>query len=175
MPRAIAVILELAIFACALWALFCLSTLLHEMGHAFGYVLVTGDGHWHIRVGSGKVLLDTKKLTVKLLPFDGCFTPLHTDAIDTDAKLLAMLAGGPIASLVVVIGLLLLMLRDVPLNSGFLAPSAVESFLNSALFINVFTLVLSVIPTHYFHGEVRGMETDGLQILNAIRSRRGRW
>lgn len=86
-----------------------------------------------------------------------------------------MLAGGPIASLVAVIGLSLLMLGDVPLNSGFLAPSAVESFLNSALFINVFTLVLSVIPTHYFHGEVRGMETDGLQILNAIRSRRGRW
>ena len=173
MPRAIAVILELAVFVCVLWILCFLSTLMHEMGHAFGYALATGNGHWHIRIGSGKVLLDTKKLTVKLLPFDGCFTPLHADAIDTDAKLIAMLAGGPIASLVVVIGLLLLMLGDVPLNSGYLAPGAAESFLNSAFFINVFTLVLSVIPTHYFHGEVRGMETDGLQILNAIRGRQG--
>ena len=175
MPRAIAVIIELALLVCGLWTLSCLSTLLHEMGHALGYVLATGNGHWHIRVGSGKTLLDTRRLTVKLVPFDGCFTPLHTDAIDTDAKLIAILAGGPIASLVAVFGLSLLMLGDVPLNLGFLAPSAVESFLNSALFINVFTLVLSVIPTHYFHGEVRGMETDGLQILNAIRSRRGRW
>ena len=173
MPRAIAVILELAISVCVLWILCFLSTLMHEMGHALGYMLATGDRHWHIRVGSGKKLLDTRRLTVKLLPFDGCFTPLHTDAIDTDAKLIAMLAGGPIASLVAVLGLLLLQRGAMLVDSGIIAPSAAELFVNSALFINVFTLVLSVIPTHYFHGEVRGMETDGLQILNAIRGRQG--
>ena len=30
-------------------------------------------------------------------------------------------------------------------------------------------LILSLLPAHYFHGEMKGMETDGLQILHAIR------
>lgn len=174
MPRTVAVILELALFACALWLLSFLSTLLHEIGHALGYTIATGDGHWHIRVGSGKRLLNTKWLTVKLYPFDGDFTLLNTDKIDTAAKLIAMLAGGPIASLIVVIGLLLLKHRAIPLPSGVLASSAIETFINTTLSINLFNLVLSVIPAHYFHGEVKGMETDGLQILNAIRSRRSK-
>lgn len=170
MPKILAVIIELAIFSCALWVLAFLSTLLHEVGHALAYVMTTRDGNWHIRVGSGKVLLDTKRLTVKLLPFDGEFTPTAAGKIDTATKLIATLAGGPIASLVAVIALLLLKLGDVPLDSGILAPSAVEALVNSALCINLFTLALSVIPAHYFHGEIKGMETDGLQILNAIRS-----
>ena len=174
MPRTVAVILELALFVCVLWLLSFLSTLLHELGHALGYMIATGDGHWHIRVGSGKRLLDTKRLTVKLLPFDGDFTPLNTDKVDTVAKLIAMLAGGPIASLAVVIGLVLLKRGAVPLPSEILAPSAIETFISTALSINLFMLVLSVIPTHYFHGETRGMETDGLQILNAVRSRRSK-
>jgi len=33
MPKIIAMIIELAILACALWFLFFLSTLLHEVGH----------------------------------------------------------------------------------------------------------------------------------------------
>ena len=172
MPKAIAVIIELAIWVCALWILFLLSTVLHEVGHALGYMIATGDRHWHIRVGTGKRLLDTKRLTVKLLPFDGNFTPLNTDKIDTAAKLILILSGGPIASLMVVMGLLLLKHGDVSSIAGIIAPTAVESFIDSALSINLFVLVLSVIPAHYFYGEIKGMETDGLQILNTIRSHR---
>lgn len=51
MPKVLAVIFELAIYVGALWLLFLLSTLLHEVGHAVGYLLATGDTHWHIRVG----------------------------------------------------------------------------------------------------------------------------
>jgi len=64
-----AIIVELAIYAGALWLLFFLSTFLHEAGHAAGYLLATKDTHWHIRVGWGKRLLDTRSLTVNLLPF----------------------------------------------------------------------------------------------------------
>ena len=173
MHKTAAVIIELALFVCALWAVAFLSTLMHEVGHALGYMIATGDGHWHIRVGSGKRLLDTRKLTVKLLPFDGCFTPSDTNKIDTTGKLVMTLSGGPVASLVLVIGLLLLKLGVIPFHSEIITPSAIESFANSALSLNLFILVLSVIPTHYFHGEIKGMETDGLQILNAIRKNEG--
>ena len=75
MTKIIAVIIELFICICALWTMSFLSTLLHELGHAIGYILSTGDRHWHIRIGWGKRLLNTKALTVNLVVFDGFFCP----------------------------------------------------------------------------------------------------
>ena len=174
MLRMIAIVIELAIFAGALWLLFFLSVFLHEAGHAIGYFLATRDTHWHIRVGSGKTLLNTRRLTVKLLPFDGLFTPLKEEAIDSKAKLVATLAGGPIVSLLLAAGLLLLKFGGVSVHSEVVASSAIESFVSFALSINLFTLVLSVAPAHYFFGETKGMETDGLQIINAIKRHEGK-
>ena len=174
MPKTIAIIIELAICGCVLWILSFLSSFLHEVGHALGYMIATGDQHWHIRVGWGKNLLNTKKLTVNLLPFDGFFIPLGKNKIDTTAKLIAILAGGPAVSLILVIGLLLLKFGDISFHSEVIAPSAIETFISSALSINLVILVLSLIPTHYFHGEIKGVETDGLQIINAIKSHRSK-
>ena len=174
MTKIIAMMIELAIFVCALWLQSLLSAFLHEVGHALGYMIATGDMHWHIRVGSGKILLHSRRLTVKLLPFDGFFTPLEKNKIDTTAKLIAILSGGPVVSLILVIGLLLLKYGNISLHSEIITPSAVDTFINSAISINLFVLVLSVIPTRYFHGEIKGIETDGLQIINAIRYHRSK-
>ena len=170
MPGIISVIIELSICICVLWLVSFLSTLLHELGHAVGYMLSTGGRHWHIRVGSGKKLFETKALTVKLLVFDGSFDPVE-DRIDTKAKLISTLSGGPVASLLLIILLLFLRFGNVSFDSGIITSSAVESFISFALFYNMFTLVLSIIPAHYFFGEIKGMETDGLRIINAIRSK----
>ena len=169
MLKIIAMIVELALSVCALWVVSFLSTFLHEAGHALGYRIATGGRHWHIRVGSGKKLLDTKRLTVKLFPFDGCFMPSEKHAIDTTAKLIATLAGGPAVSLILAAALLTVKFAGVSLRSEVIASDAIEFFLNSALFINLFILILSLIPTRYFHGETKGMETDGLQIIHAIK------
>ena len=40
----IAVLIELLVWLCALWFMAFLSTLLHELGHALGYMLATGTG-----------------------------------------------------------------------------------------------------------------------------------
>lgn len=154
MTKIIAIIFELAIFICALWVLFFLSTLLHEVGHTLGYMIATGDKHWHIRVGYGKKLLNTKRLTVKLLPYDGCFMPAEKNRIDTSAKLIAMFSGGPAASLIIVTVLLMVKLGGISLYSGVFATDAIKSFISIALSVNLFTLILASIPTHYFYGEI---------------------
>lgn len=169
MPRIIAVITELLVCLCALWMISFLSTFVHELGHAVGYMLATGDRHWHIRVGSGKKLLETKSLTVKLFVFDGRFKPAE-NRIGSGKELVSTLIGGPAASLVLVVALLLLRSGNVSSGSGILAAVAMESLSSYALFCNLFILISSVIPAHYFFGEIRGMETDGLQIINAIKS-----
>ena len=66
MPKIFAVIIELVIFVFSLWVLFFLSTFLHELGHALGYMVATGDRHWNIRVGWGKRILNTKRFSVGL-------------------------------------------------------------------------------------------------------------
>ncbi len=171
MPKAIAIIIESAVYVCALWALAFLSVLLHEAGHALGYRIATGDRHWRIRVGSGKKLLDTGRLTVKLLPFDGCFIPSEENKMDTAAKRIAMLAGGPAVSLIITAVLLTAKAGGISPRSEVIASDAIGAFVSSALFFNLFILILALIPARYFFGEVKGMETDGLQMIHALRDR----
>jgi hypothetical protein len=137
-------------------------------------MIATRDRHWHVRVGWGKRLIRTKGLTVHLIPMDGFFKPLEEGKVDTMLKMIAMLLGGPIASLVLVIVLAVLKFGGVVVNSEVISSSAIESLISIAFFFNVFILVLSLIPTHYFFGEVRGLETDGLQMINAIRNQNRR-
>ena len=109
-------------------------------------------------------------MTVKLLILDGYFDPVE-NRIDSKRKLISTLSGGPIVSLVLVIVLLPLRFGGVSFDSGIIALSSIESFINYALFCNAFILVLSIIPVHYFCGENKGTETDGLKIINAIKGR----
>lgn len=168
MLKILAVIVELVASLCALWVMILLSTLLHEFGHAIGYMLATGDWHWHIRVGWGKRILNTKLLTLNLLVFDGLFTPSEKK-IDSKAKLILTLLGGPIFSLLLVTGLSILKFGGISFQSVFWGDDAIKFFLNTAFSINLFILVLSIAPFHYFYGEIKGMETDGLQIIHAIK------
>ena len=170
MPRITAIVIELFVYLCALWFLTFLSTFLHELGHALGYMLATQDSHWHIRVGWGKRLVNTKALTVNLLVFDGCFAS-SDNKLDTRAKRITMLAGGPAVSLLMFLGLLALRFGGISYSPGFLADGVMESLLDFALYLNLFMLLLSLAPVHYFHGQVKGLETDGLQIIHAIKKK----
>ena len=168
MPKIIAALAEVAVFILVMWVLTFLPTFLHELGHALGYMLSTGGRHWHIRVGFGKKLLETKPLTLKLLIFDGCFEPAESK-IDSKAKLISTLAGGPAVSLILVIVMLLVRSGTTSFSSGFFAPGTVKFFADYLLYLNLFIFVYSILPVHYAFGEIRGMESDGLQILNAVK------
>ena len=166
MLRIIVVIIELFASLIALWIITFISTFLHELGHAIGYMIATGDRQWHIRVGWGKRLLDTKRLTVNLLVFDGLFTP-SGNKIDTKSKLITTLLGGPAFTFLLVAGLLLIRFSGLSFQSDFFSGSAIKWFLNSLLYGNLFILFASLVPCRYLWGNVKGMESDGLQVIHA--------
>lgn len=168
MPKIIAAVVELAVCACVLWTITFFSTFFHELGHAVGYMLATKDKRWHIRVGWGRRLLNTKKLTVNLLVFDGYFSPSEKK-FDGKAKLIVMLLGGPVFSLLLAGGFLALKYSGLSFQSDFFSDGAIEFFLNTALYVNLYLFVLSLAPIRYFYGKVKGLETDGLQIIHAVR------
>lgn len=122
MLKLIEIIGETVICICAVWAFSLISVLLHEFGQALGYMLATGDRHWHIEVGQGKKLLDTKALTVKMFVIDGFFIP-DVDKTESTAQLVMTLAGGPVMSLLLVTGLLVLKFGGIPLFRMFLPPA----------------------------------------------------
>lgn len=166
MPIALAVIIELLLAVSLLWLTLFFSTLLHELGHAALFRLSTGDGRWQIRVGSGKTLLDTKRLCVKLFPIDGFFRPLERRAF-TRVQLVATLSGGPLVSLLLTVGLFLFSRLDFD-EDLFLN---VQSLVVWASYANAGIFLMSALPIFYFFGETRGYPSDGLQILRTLRKK----
>ena len=105
---------------------------------------------------------------MNLLVFDGVFTPMEKK-IDTKSKLIAMLAGGPAVSLLLVLVLSVLRSGEVSFLPDIFADGVIAYFVNYAFYCNLFMLILSLALVHYFWGEVRGMEADGLQIIHALK------
>ena len=171
MAKLITFTAETVIFLCGIWVLSLISVLLHEFGHALGYMLATGDRDWHIQVGQGKKLLDTKVLTVNLIVIDGCFAS-DEDKIDSTSQIVMMLSGGPIVSLLLVIGLLVLRSGWMSLSSELFAAGAIRALYYAALIINLFILLWSVIPAHGFFLDMENVGTDDMQIIDALKRHR---
>ena len=87
----------------------------------------------------------------------------------TKAHGVATLLGGPLVSLLLVAGLWCLKSGGISVQTGILADGVIEFFVDLAFYINLFILLLSLLPIRYFHGQIKGMETDGLQILHIVR------
>ena len=68
--------------------------------------------------------------------------------------------------------LLLLRFGGMAFDSDIILSSAIEYFINYALISNIFIFLTSVLPFRYFLGEIKGEESDGLKLINAIKSKR---
>ena len=168
MLKLITIIGNIVIFVCGIWLLTMLSVLLHEFGHALGYMLSTGDRDWHIEVGQGKQLLNTKPLTINLFVIDG-FLSADENKLNTKTHLITTLAGGPIMSLLLVAGRLVLKFGGISPDSEVLASGMIKSLYYIALFINLLILLWSVIPAHGFFRDMDDVGTDVMQIINTLK------
>ncbi len=151
-----------------IWLFCLLSVFLHELGHALGCRITAGKTGWKILVGSGPKILSTGKLTFFLIPAGGYFAP--EEELRTKKAKVAMLAGGPLFSL-----LLTALFFGICRFSffGFIDPGSklyeilypVSSFL---FYFNLFQFFFTAVPTRY-RVVCRGLESDGLQIVHALK------
>lgn len=153
-----------------IWLLCLLSVFLHESGHALGYRIATGKAEWKILAGSGPEILRTAKYTFCLIPAGGYFTP--GEETRTRKACLAMLAGGPLVSLLLTT--LLCVCRFCILR--FAAPGSafyeilfpVSGFL---MFFNFFQFLFTAIPMRY-RIVCRGSDSDGLQFVRVLKHKK---
>ena len=171
MVYVISFIVEMLALICVCWMVFFLSTFAHELGHALVYMLITGKTHWHIRIGSGRSLLKTQRFSIKLAVFDGEFE-IKEDRMESKTKAIFTLLGGPLFSLILVGFLLYTRLNIGSFDSVIISSETILSVLNLSLFVNTGILLYALAPIHYFWGEMKGMESDILQIVHIIKSKR---
>ena len=150
-----------------IWLLCLLSVFLHESGHALGYRLTAGKTKWKITAGSGTGILSTAKVTFCLIPAGGFFAPGEEPG--TKKASLAMLAGGPLVSLLLTVLYWICcfcLFRFLPQgNTLYEILFPVSRFL---LFFNLFQFFFTVIPVRY-KVFCRGLESDGLQIVHILK------
>ena len=150
-----------------IWYFCLLSVLLHELGHALGYRISGGKAEWKIRAGSGPEILSTAKFTFCLLPVGGYFDPREEPG--TKKAKLVTLAGGPVMSLLLTALFcachFCFARRMDPDSALYEVLFQVSRFL---MFFNFFQFLFTAVPMRY-RIICRGFESDGLQILHALK------
>ena len=150
-----------------LWFGLALSILIHETGHMAGYKLAKGKGDWIIQVGFGKTLFKTKNLDIRILPLSGVFYNPDFDNTYTKAQALLCSAGGPVFSLVLILILFAL---------GASTSAFIDYYGPTWDFIRTYNIIIfisAIIPMRYpsFFPIIGGMESDGMHILRALKSK----
>lgn len=159
-------VLEMVILALIVWLIMFLSTLFHELGHVMFYMIFAGDMQWHIQMGCGKQLFETKRLSVGIIPYSGLCSWDGTK-IRSKSKAVAAILGGPVFSLVLFL-ILFWCSKHVGIAS-FLADSASRWLIRFPMMINGVWLFLgALIPMYYHVGPCAGMPSDGLRIFYYI-------
>ena len=152
-----------------IWLLCLLSVLLHELGHALGYRITAGKEGWKIQAGSGPAIFSTKRFSFRIIPAGGYFIP--GEEPNTKKGKLAMLAGGPLVSLL--LSALFCVCRFC--FSGFIQQGSelYESFLSVSNFLlcfNFFQFLFTAIPMRY-KVVCRGFDSDGLQFIHILKNK----
>ena len=155
-----------------LWLGLVFSILIHETGHMIGYKLAKRKDNWIIQVGFGKTVINTNHYDIRIFPFSGLFKNLTPDNTYTKSQALLCAAGGPVFNLTLIF--ILFILRSSSLNEFSAFIDHYEPTWNFIRTYNIIMFISAIIPMRYpaFFPIIGGMESDGMHILKALRSKR---
>ncbi|MGI6700580.1 MAG: site-2 protease family protein [Christensenellales bacterium] len=161
---------ETLLLIAVVWCIHFVSLLIHELGHALAHVFATKDNRWYVEIGTGKKILKTSKLKLQLIVLSGHFHP-EIGRYDSKKKIIIMLLGGPIASLLSVIILVFIRFL-VPMETpNLLNVSAVRFIQNYALIYNIVLFVTSIWPTKNIW-LFRNYVSDGHKIRRILQNKK---
>ncbi|SET14396.1 site-2 protease family protein [Anaerobranca gottschalkii] len=166
------VLFNILIVSILVWLSFFIAVFLHEMGHALMYRIFFRDKDWHIRIGSGREIIKSKKFTIKAIPIDGYFyfEPKHRGS---KFQYIMMLLGGPLTNILFIF-LLSFLLYILKGNEQTLVQKILVWLFEFSLRIHVVGFLLTAIPINFRNGPLKGYTSDGMNILKiAMKSKKG--
>ena len=147
-------------FLCFLIIVVPVSMLVHELGHAFGAILI-GAASVSIQLGIGRKVLSLKfgkvRLTIRLIPWFGAYTKSMLRAETSNLKGALIPAGGPIISMAVFAILLLSYIEWT------------TEWLSFALLFNGWLAIVNTIPFR-----LGKKQSDGYTVLYMLLHRKHR-
>ncbi|MBE5905800.1 MAG: hypothetical protein E7277_03255 [Lachnospiraceae bacterium] len=132
----------------------------HEMGHLLACKVFTKNEVWHIKIGIGKEIVKTKRITLCAIPFSGYFRYEEKRAVSTFEEG-SMLVGGPLGTALLLL-LLALILRNV-------ASAWSVSLAKYLIYFNGSMLITSVVPMRYSAVFNPIRYSDGWQFWQLVR------
>ena len=149
----------------ALWIIFMfISCLLHELGHAAMSRIFFNDRGWVITMGGGTPIFRSKRLIINSWFFMAGMVQYSVHE-GKKGHQIARAAGGFTINIILAV-LIFLFAMWYSSHVYEISPA-----IPIALFANIVTAIITMIPITYPYGIIKGMPSDGLYILRLIKNR----
>ena len=160
-------VIEILLLIFSVWLISIVSLGIHELGHAFGHDIGVRNMNWKIELGTGSMLVETKRLIIRILPVSGHFRPVVERYKSTEKAILTLLCG-PFATLFVLLLLLIARSLSSIASLPLLNPKATIVLINYALIYNLQLFLVSALPFKWQDGPYHDYISDGLKIRNML-------
>ena len=160
---------EFLILIFVLWIINIFSIFVHEIGHASGYMIATKDNNWNIEIGKGRMVYKTRRFNIYLIPISGYFSPINMEKSISKTKIIAILIGGPLASLLLLILLLLVRKNINSLVPVIVSLKTLVFLTNYSIIFNLSMFITSALPYKPRPWLFNGYVSDGWEILRLFK------
>jgi len=144
---------------------FFIFILLHELGHAAFYRMVSGSNGWKITMGIGKPIFQSDRFVINswFMMGGSCLSPGISKHIKLHRVLVS--SGGFLVN--TLLAILFYIFWQQSLLDGTIH-NLIPQLLNIAMQFNVFLALTAIVPIVYPFGPARGKASDGLRIYRAL-------
>lgn len=163
-------VLKVLLVLALMWISLFLTTLFHEFGHVLMYQILFRDKKWRIHTGTGKIIAETKRFTLRALPLFGSYSCASKHEGGSKFKHIMVYLGGPLANLLI-IAFLAIILRVNKADQTLAEQPGLVWILSFAFWANVYQFVSAIIPMNYASSSYMNAISDGKRIVRKLKEK----